>query len=85
MFVSARLPVGEGVGGGGGDGAPNHRTAKKPGILHFIVTCVESCGGLYETNIVPNALRGSYYYTVKKVSGFLVPSRDATYQTLPGL
>ncbi len=24
-------------------------------------------------------------YTVKKVSGFPVPSRDVTYQTLPGL
>jgi hypothetical protein len=29
---------------------------------------------------VPNVL---YEYTVKKVSGFPVPSRDVTYQTLP--
>jgi hypothetical protein len=29
-------------------------------------------------------LRYASPYTVKKVSGFPVPSRDATYQTLPG-
>ncbi len=38
----------------------------------------------YEYKVRSAAWRGWSAYTVKKVSGFPVPSRDVTYQTLPG-
>jgi hypothetical protein len=53
----------------------------EPFILLLAVAGAAAAYFLYQLCTVPDINRG---YTVKKGSGFPVPSRDVTYKTLPG-